>query len=254
MNPIILSYGGGTQSTAIACLIADGKLPRPDRIVIADTGREATETWDYLDKYTRPLLRKVGIQIEIAAHDFATVDLYSGNGDLLIPAYTSAGMLQGFCSNEWKKRVIGRWLRAEGFGPTNPVTTWLGISVDEVGRAKPSGVEWQTYAWPLLDLRIRRQECVTIVERAGLPTPPRSACWMCPYRSDKEWSHLRENWPDDFEKAAELDAEITANDQHEGVFLHRSRQPLSTIRFGAEEPQLGLFGEVSHCDSGMCWV
>ncbi len=38
---ITMSYGGGKQTVAIVTLILEGKLPKPDFMVIADTGREA---------------------------------------------------------------------------------------------------------------------------------------------------------------------------------------------------------------------
>ena len=53
------SYGGGTQSVAIAVLVAQGRLPRPELLVIADTGREATETWEYHEKHVAPLASTV---------------------------------------------------------------------------------------------------------------------------------------------------------------------------------------------------
>lgn len=104
------SFGGGTQSVAIAVLVARGELPAPEVAVIADTGREATETWDYLERHVRPLLEPVGVPVEIAPHDLSTVDLYGKNGDLLVPAYTGGGdgKLPTFCSTEWKKRVVAR--------------------------------------------------------------------------------------------------------------------------------------------------
>ena len=39
---IIFSYGGGKQTVAIVTLILEGKLPRPDLVVMADTSREVT--------------------------------------------------------------------------------------------------------------------------------------------------------------------------------------------------------------------
>jgi len=88
----VLSYGGGRQTVAICVLIAQGKLPRPERIVMADTGREATSTWEYLDAHVRPLLRAaVGLEVEVAGHELATVDLYHGEDRLLIPAFTRDG-------------------------------------------------------------------------------------------------------------------------------------------------------------------
>lgn len=251
------SYGGGTQSVAIAVLIAEKKLPKPDWIGMADTGRESSETWQYTDKWVKPLLATVGLKIEIVPHSLATVDLYSLKGELLIPAFTQTGALSTFCSTEWKKRVIQRRLRALGYGPDNPVVTWIGISLDEIGRCKPSGVDWQLYDWPLFmaSPALYRTDCYRIVESAGLPKPPKSACWCCPWKKNEQWAHQRDNYPQDHEKACQLDEGIRAADQRGGVWLHRSLVPLREADFGSGEPPiLPLFGEVEGCDSGMCWV
>jgi len=45
-KPGVWSYGGGTQSIAIALLVVMVKLPKPDLIVTADTSFEASETWE----------------------------------------------------------------------------------------------------------------------------------------------------------------------------------------------------------------
>src|SRR6188768_436164 len=83
----VMSYGGGRQTIAMAILVARGILPAPDRIVIADTGREAASTWTYMNTYVQPLLDASGLTVERAPHKLATVDLYGLNGDLLIPAF-----------------------------------------------------------------------------------------------------------------------------------------------------------------------
>lgn len=243
------SYGGGTQSVAIAVLVAQGKLPKPECIVIADTGREASETWEYTDKYIRPLL-----DIEVASHDLANVDLYHKGGMLLLPAWTKPkGQLRTFCSTEWKKLVIRRYLRSRGYGPKTPVTCWMGISMDEVGRVKPSGVRWQELAYPLLDLRLKRADCYRIVEEFGLPRPPKSSCWMCPWRRNSQWRRLRDHYPGDFQKAVELDEKMRIYDSN--VYLHDSRQPLRDVDLGKpDKPEDFLLGEVGGCDSGHCWV
>src|SRR5690242_16471812 len=65
-HPVITwSYGGGTQTLAIAILIALGKLPKPDLIVMADTGDEATETWEYTITHVLPLFDALGLVLEI---------------------------------------------------------------------------------------------------------------------------------------------------------------------------------------------
>lgn len=248
------SFGGGTQSVAIAVLVAEGKLPVPERIVIANTNYEASETWEYMDRYVQPLLASVDREVEIAPRTLATTEGLRGkNGDLLLPVFTSGGgKLPTLCSNEWKKRVVSRWLRQRGYGPSNPVRMWIGISVDEVHRAKPSGVAWQEYHWPLLlDIPTRRHECRLIVENAGLPAPPRSSCWMCPHRNNEEWTHLRDNYPKDWRRAVRVDREVRAADEKGGVFLHRSMLPLDDVPIDAPTDQADMF---DGCDSGFCFV
>ena len=110
----ILSYGGGRQTVAICVLIARGLWPKPDRIVIADTGRENPMTWAYLSAHVRPLLALLGLTVEIAPHSLSMVDMYAHNGDLLLPVFTQTGKLPTFCSNEWKSRVVTRYLSGEG--------------------------------------------------------------------------------------------------------------------------------------------
>lgn len=249
------SYGGGTQSVALAVLVAQGKLPTPELVVIADTSREASETWRYTESYVNPLLEDVGLQVEVASHELSTVDLYSSKGTLLMPAYTSSGgKLPTFCSNEWKKRVVQRYLRSKGYGRSKPVAMWLGISLDEVARCKPSGNQWQEYKWPLIfDLQMSRADCVRVVREAGLPKPPKSSCWCCPYRQNSQWRDLRDNYPEDWCKAIELDVNIRQRDPD--VFLHRSGVPLSEAELGSSDaPELALFGDIDGCDSGFCMV
>ena len=252
-KPIILSYCGGRQTVALCILVAQGKVERPERVVIADTGREASETWEYMRTHVEPLLATVGLSIEVAAHDLATVDLYAKNGDLLIPAFTENGKLPTLCSSEWKKRVVQRYLRQQGYGPDNPVITWIGMSRDEAGRIKPSGVQWQEYRWPLaLDLRMTVRDCELLIQRAGLPPAPKSSCWMCPHRLNSQWAHLRESSPVDFDKAVALDEAVFTS---HGVRLHRSGAALAEADLTvADLPPLPLFGQVDGCDSGLCYV
>lgn len=253
------SYGGGTQSVAIAVLIAQGRLPKPEIIVMADTSREASETWEYLDKHVNPLLASVDLKVEIAPHSLSTVDLYSHKGELLIPAYTKNGMLHTFCSSEWKAAVVQRYLRnGGGYGPKKPVTTWIGISLDEKKRAKPGKLRWQKLDWPLLfNVPLTRVECRQIVLDAGLPEPPKSSCWKCPYRRDPQWKRLKDFYPDDFELACKLDEQIRYEDilrGGDGLWLHESRKPLREIEFKVVLPVHPLFQETTGCDSGQCWV
>src|SRR5258708_12911741 len=111
-KPIVWSNGLGVQSTAIAVLVRQGRLPKPDRIVTADTGWEFKRTWEYTEQYVSPMLAEIGLEIEVAPHSLSKVDLYSHKGEVLIPAFTQNAKLPTFCSSEWKMLVVRRYLRS----------------------------------------------------------------------------------------------------------------------------------------------
>jgi len=248
---IVFSYGGGRQTVAMCIMIAKEVLPRPDVVIMADTGRENPMTWEYLEKYTRPLLGGMGIEFAIAGHDLATVDLYGHNGQLLLPVFAAdGGKLSSFCSNEWKKRVVNRWLRKRNF--TEGVK-WLGLAHDERRRwAKLMGVtegKWKIEC-PLVDLMINTDSCLQIVENYGWPLPHQSSCWMCPHKRNAEWREIRDNHPNKWEEACAIDEETREADSHGGVFLHRTLVPLRNADLDTEESK----ETIRQCSLGLCFL
>lgn len=260
---VVWSYGGGVQSAAIAVLVLRGELPRPERIVMADTGREASATWAYLGDVVGPALAEAGLEVEVAPHTLATRDLYSSDGKPLMPVYTRrpgddgrgpVGQMRNFCSGEWKREVVRRYVRSLGYGPEGrsergPVVNWLGISRDEVNRLSGDRVQWMTTRWPLLfDRPTTRAGCVRLVEEHGWPRPPKSSCGCCPFRGDRQWRELRDEWPEDWAQAVALEAELRERDP--GLFFHRSGVPLAEAALGdGETDEAGL-----PCQSGFCLV
>lgn len=260
----IFSYGGGVQSVAIALLIEQGKLPRPKHIVMADTGRERTSTWEYLHEHIQPRMEAIGLPVEIAPHDLATVDLYSHGGSLLIPAYTTQKLdyvpeavydktskLRTFCSNQWKVYVIERYLSRTHKLTRSKYNFWLGFSLDEIRRVKTdSNGRNRTpgYRYPLIDIYpVTRNDCTRFILDSGLPLPRKSACWMCPHQTDAEWDELKRNYPDDWQKAVELEREIRERDPH--VWLHRSAVPLDQAPLAPKKD-----AGPSQCSLGICMI
>jgi len=246
MAPLVWSYGGGVQSVTLAVLILQGRLPVPSVAVLADTGREIQTTFNYMAERVNPALLPLGLQIEIASHDLATVDLYSKGGKLLMPVYTShagsLGRLPTYCSNEWKKRVVSRYLRHLGI---RNHTLWLGISTDEAHRMKPSGTRQVTHAYPLIDLGMSRKDCIRTIKEYGWPLPSKSRCFMCPHMTQTDWRNLPDS---EVAKAVALDETLRQHDPD--VYLHRSGKPLREAMNDADE-QAELF---DGCDSGFCWT
>lgn len=242
---ITWSYGGGWQSVGIAAMIVKELLPLPDLIVLSDTGREVQTTFDYLDNIVQPAMQKLGRKVEVIDKDkFATVDLWR-NDDLLLPVFTgSGGKLPTFCSNEWKKRVVSRYLRSVGVIETD---LWLGISTDEAERMAPSGVKWMTHVYPLIELiPTNRHGCYKHIIDLEWPEPHKSRCWMCPNQSALDWRMLKAQNPDEFEKAQDLERNIWQRDND--MYLHRLGIPLDEA-VNITEQQKDMF---DGCDSGYC--
>lgn len=250
-NVQVLSYGGGRQTVALCVLIRRGILPRPDRIVIADTGRENPMTWAYLAAHVRPLLAEIGLGVEVAGHELATVDLYAKNGDLLMPLHTPTGKLPGFCSDEWKRRVIARYLR----GVRGEM--WIGFSLDERRRVARMAANNDRRGWeprfPLVELMLTSADCEKVVRDAGLPATHRSSCWMCPHKSNAEWRVIRDEHPAEWAMACDLDDELREYDRDNGrpgVWLHHSRVPLREADLDTPEPA----ETARQCGLGLCFV
>lgn len=241
------SYGGGVQSAAIGVLILEGALPKPDLAAIADTGRERRTTWEYLRDVMQPYLEPAGIKIEIVPHTLARVDLYTRDGKLLIPAYDShEGRLATYCSGEWKRDVMERWLRLQG---VKECDCWIGYSQDELWRVKKDHRSWCRYAHPLIDHRISRALCVRLIEAAGLPLPHKSRCWGCPHQGPEEWAEVKAD-PEEWAAAVALDRQIRDADERDGLFLFSGRVPLEMADFG----NAGLVPPVRQCETGHCWT
>lgn len=261
----VVSSGGGTQSTAIICMIAAGRLPKPDVIVMADTEREASNVIKYQHKYLVPLCRNIGIEYHIIKKSNHTdIDLYQPSNGMILPGYFSewegrnkkgqcAGKQPGYCSVRWKKEVVERYLNityGKNYLTKRGVDMWVGMSVDEPRRIKITTGKWQR-RYPLFEKGVTRQMAIQYVQNFGLPEPPRSACWMCPNRHDSGWIWMRENEPDDFLRACKHEEEVQKDHPH--LWLTKYGIPLAFAPL-KETNKPVQFELVQFCDTGMCFV
>ncbi|KKL28189.1 hypothetical protein LCGC14_2377610, partial [marine sediment metagenome] len=215
----VISLGAGVQSSAMALMFAAGELePLPDVCIFADVGAEPQYVYDYLDYLDglglpfpiKRVMWKAGllenIKDSIKGARFAGAPFYTESDGL------REGQLRRQCTREFKVQPITQELRRMvglKYRQRAPkkilVTQYIGISYDEVIRMRPSRSPWIKHEWPLVDLKMHRQDCLDWMAERGHPKPARSACTYCPYHSDCEWYDLKVNHPDDFESAAEID-------------------------------------------------
>lgn len=268
----VLNLGAGVQSSTMALMAAHGEItPMPDFAVFADTQAEPEAVYRWLDwlegQLPFPVHRVTAGNLRSDALEMRTSRKGRPYPRTTLPIYTLLDGKPGkvrmrSCTEDYKIRPLKQFVR-QSCGITRgqktaTVSQWMGISLDEVGRAKPSRDAWSTHRFPLLELRMRRRDCLDWMREHGYPEPPRSACNFCPFHSNAEWRRLQQEEPDAFDDAVKFEKELqaikAASDTFDSVpFLHRSLKPLDEIDFRSdlERGQLSLWDD--ECE-GMCGV
>jgi hypothetical protein len=274
----VLSLGGGVQSVTVARMSLDGELPPLDHVVFADTGAEWPQTYETVAALEAACHnRGIGFHRVTCHYERSSGSLYEdlmGEGagarwaapPLFISDEHGRGMTMRQCTGDYKKDPIQRKVRElagikpRSPGPAEPVIeVWLGISADEVQRMKAPTFRWERVWHPLIEgpRRMRRHDCVRWLQQRGYPVPVKSACFFCPYQSDRRWRELRDREPDLWRQAVALDEQTRRLGQFKGTaYYHRSCVPLAEVdlRTPEERGQLAMFDEDGFGDecSGTC--
>jgi hypothetical protein len=271
----ILSLGAGVQSSTLALMAEHGDVSPFDAAIFADTQNEPKKVYEWLAWLKTQLSYPV---YEVTAgdlgYDSITPRVSGKTGNIynrkLIPAYFDngnggRGLLGRKCTAEYKVRALVKKQRELAKIPRGckdiRVKVAIGISYDEVERMKPSQVPWAESHWPLVDLKMTRDDCFAWMAKHGFPTPPRSACRFCPFHSDAEWIRLRDEEPEEFAQAVAFDEQLryvsslaTGSAQLKGdVYLHSTLKPLRDVVFKdvPSHAQVSQFG--NECE-GLCGV
>ena len=260
-----LSLGAGVQSTALLILSAAGRCQRADVAIFADTHDEPSFVYEHLER----LKAWSPIPIEVVSQGHLSADVLDRHRGqrtrfAAIPAWTSgddgrAAPLRRQCTREYKIQPIERRVRellglVKGQRAAGRVTATalIGISLDEATRMKPSRTPWITNSYPLVDLGLRRGDCLRIIAEAGIERPQKSSCVFCPYHGDEYWRLLKRDYPQDFERAATFDAGIRDMSKlavRGKVYLHRSLKALREIDFD-RQGRLWSDGYENECEGG----
>ncbi|MFD3511986.1 phosphoadenosine phosphosulfate reductase [Streptomyces sp. NPDC058657] len=259
-----VSYGGGVQSTALMVLAARGEIPFKT-FLFANVGEDSEdpETLEYVRRVAAPYAKTNALDLHLldrTTRSGNTETLWGrmtreGSRALPIPIRMSNGApgTRG-CTRDFKIQVTGRWLKAHGACAATPATVAVGISLDEISRANNRRTErYENVVYPLLDLGLRRTDCQRVIADAGLPMPPKSACWFCPLKPLGSWREMRRDRPALFFKACALEKALNESRAWDGkgadpVFLTRTGRPLNRAVAAAQEVLPFDVG----CDSGWC--
>lgn len=259
---VVISLGAGVQSSTMSLMAAVGEIePMPDCAIFADTGWEPRAVYNHLTW----LMTVLPFPVHIVNAGNIRADLMAGGSQrsqkfTVVPFFTvnpdgSHGMGRRQCTSHYKVEPIRRKIR-ELLGRSHPKPVppgacekWLGISVDEVIRAKPSSVKFEVHRFPLLEKRMRRVDCLAWLQAHRYPIPPKSSCIGCPYHGNDQWRALPEA---EFADAVEVDRAIRDLAHKGQQFMHRARVPLDQVDLERVDPgQLDMF--LNECE-GMCGV
>jgi len=282
----VLSLGAGVQSSALALMAAHGEItPAPDFAIFADVGAEPTEVYQWLETLTELIQQAPHpFPVHIVSHgdleaDTTKVRVSHGTGrkpkgdtylKKIIPMFgiTKEGIktaaIGRACTADYKIKPIHKFIRQHcniKHGQKNvTVTEWIGISWDEIQRAKDSRLKFMQKRYPLLEKKINRIGCIKWMIDNGYPIPPRSACYFCPFHSNSEWRRMRDHDPEHFQKAINYDHKLRQafidNDKHTTLemYLHNSCKPLGDIDFDNDEDKGQQVWDFNAECEGICGV
>lgn len=212
----IFSSGWGTQSVAVMVLQSQGKLAVPyDEFVWANVGEDSEnpDTINYYKDVVIPFASKHNIKlVERQKLRFGQPDtVYQAtlrdNKSIPIPiVFPDRGFGNRSCTSDFKINVVRKYAVETnhshivmGIGFSNDerqrmMKRWKGWHDSVWTRDKKGNWHhgknigfWQLYEFPLLDLNLSRMACANIIELAGLPPAPKSACWFCPFTGRAVW-------------------------------------------------------------------
>ncbi len=260
------SFGGGVQSTAALVLSARGEIDFPV-FLFANVGDDSEHpaTLRYIKDVAAPYAAQHNIEIDETrrilragprkGQSETLLQQMNNSRNVTIPIrlWPTGAPGQRACTVDHKIMRIDMALRERGATRTNRAILGLGISLDEYQRMSSDNPELvSTRVYPLIDLRLTRQDCINIIERAGLPVPPKSACWFCPFHSDTGWREMKKREPGLFAQAVKLELKINTQRAEDGkspAFLSRSLVPLEDA---VADDQATMFNDDDTCESGFC--
>lgn len=215
----ILSLSGGKDSAALAIYMRD-RIPEME-YVFHDTEKELPETYQYLDRLSAIL----GKKIHSTRPDYSFekwLEVYGG----MIPSN----------QRRWCTRML-KLKPFEDFVGDEPVINYVGLRADEEREGYISHKSNIKTAYPFREDGLVRADVIRILEDSGLGLPTftkwgrtRSGCYFCFYQQKIEWVRLKETYPDLFEQAKQYEY---ANKKNGNAFYWNGDEPLEEL----EKPQ-----------------
>lgn len=217
----IVSFGGGTNSTAMIIGMYRKKIPI-DLILFADTGAEMPHTYSYIQILSKWLKERNMPQITVVKNkdkggNRLTIEdecLKYGSLPSIVYGFKKCslkhkiGPQDKFCNNY--KPCIDIWEKGE------KIFKYIGYDAGEERRktnAHAIDIQDKKYnkVYALIDWGWYREDCIKVIEDEGLPLPGKSSCFFCPSMKKHEIKELERNHPELFKRAVALEENAKEN-------------------------------------------
>ena len=219
---IILSFGGGTNSTAMLIGLRDRGIT-PDLILFADPGGEFPETYKHIEI----------MQTWCKDNNFPPITIVNytdKNGESLTLEQECLKREQlppvafGFktCSQKYKIQTQEKFCNnykpcKDEWKKGNKITRYIGYDLDEPQRRENArkfdrvNKKYEN-VYPMVDdWKWSRQDCVDVIKKEGLELPGKSSCFFCPNMKKREVINLSINHPELYDRAIEMERKATKN-------------------------------------------
>ena len=196
MAEVVLAYGGGVNSTAAAVLYEN----RIKEMVFCDHGGDYPETYEYV-RY----MEAQGFPITLLKPN---VQGFDNLPDYYESRRIMPNRVWRDCTDKFKLTPQTKYYRANGID-----RIFIGFSAGEEKRVKSefkfrAGI---TAQYPLIHDGVTREDCIEVIEKAGLRVPRRSCCWLCFNCSPAECRQMAQEHPDLWERRKRMRVESLRN-------------------------------------------
>ena len=266
-----LSLGAGVQSSTLALMIERGQVPMVKAGIFADTGAEPAAVYKWFDWLKTQVSYPI-YKVKIGDLYWHTLWYLKGVIDdpLTVPFFIKTNTKRGSamigrrCTYNYKilpinmkiRRLLGieKHKKLSQKVKERGVDVLLGISSDELMRMKTNRYKYFNNVYPLIDLKMTREDCINWMKKNYNKTPPRSSCIFCPYRSDKEWIRIKNN-PEDWKKVVEFDRKLRSSKREfkfkNNIYLHYTCKPIDEVKFKVKKEPSKY---IDACEEGYCGV
>jgi len=224
-SPLVVAYGGGTNSTAMLCGFKERGIV-PALIVFADTGGELPRTYEHTAQMSKLCKEWWGVEIQTVRTTFRGEYETLEEKCLRLKVLPSLAYGWKTCSQKFKiepqHALVSDFLKFQGL---TEATQAIGYDAKEGHREtkmkqqKIKGGRILTNWYPLIEWGWDRAVCVRAILRHNLPLPGKSSCFFCPAMKRPEIIKLKAEHPEYYLRALAMEKDLKVMGRVKGLYM-----------------------------------